>query len=164
MTENKISELSALLEFYSNRATAHASYFVAFVFGLFTIFGLAQNVANIYEQRITLLILSWVVWLSGYYCLLNFGFYSFLAERIKNAIGGDMRSTKEIEEEILNDLVLNWRFSLIRGRVFLGCIKAKKRYEELKKAPTQPSELNWWPTRIESFFNLAYWIIFSLLL
>jgi len=34
---NRIATLSALLDFYSDRAVAHASFLVAIVFGLFVI-------------------------------------------------------------------------------------------------------------------------------
>lgn len=179
LKEDKYSALSAHLDYYSDRATAHASIFIAFVFGLFAVLGIAQNASNV--ERWLLLILSWVVWTSGLYCLLNFGFYAFLASRTRYAIRGDLvlpfkefkdktvkdLSIIDIDNTIHMDLVVNWRWNIIRGYLFLGLFKTTKIYELYKDWKEQPTKkqsvtgISRMQARMEVFY-LIYWLIFAL--
>jgi hypothetical protein len=89
-----IARLAAFLDFYSDRATAHASLFVASVFGLLTVLSLVQGLNRS------------VVWLSifvyfalsyaGYFTLVRFGFFAAIAHRI----------SRELERPIGNNQML----------------------------------------------------------
>ena len=66
MSDNtKISAYSAVLEFFSSRAEAHASFFLASLFGLFTVLSIAKNTSN------------WLWWSITYWFLFGLGLYTF---------------------------------------------------------------------------------------
>lgn len=96
LEDTDYTALSALLDFHSDRATAHASFLVACVFGLFAILSLigAPNQAPhpIYS------IAYWLLWLGGLYSLLNFGYYAKKASRVRGRILKEKEALmKEIE-------------------------------------------------------------------
>lgn len=184
LNEEKYSALSAHLDYYSDRATAHASYFVAFIFGLFVVLQMAQSTNN--GERWLLLILSWVVWASGLYCLLNFGLYAFFASRTRNAIRGEPvvpfgefkdktvkdLSIIDIDNVIHMDLVVNWRRYIIRGYLFLGLFKSKltktieiyELYKDWKEKPSKKQSVKRIlrrPASMEVFYFI-YWLILFL--
>jgi hypothetical protein len=55
------SRVAALLDFYSDRATAHASLFVASIFGLVTVLAIVQAFILVNPP-----IERWIVWASEY--------------------------------------------------------------------------------------------------
>ncbi len=76
MTGDKISSLSAILDFYSDRAIAHASFFLASFFGLFTVLQIQQN------PTLGWAILYWILFLAGLYTLNRFGYYASFAQKL----------------------------------------------------------------------------------
>ncbi len=76
-----LSQLSALLEYYSGKTVAHASFFVASVFGIFTILPLIHSHP--------LLSLPYLVLAGGgTYLLLSFRYYSDISEVVHGIIHG----------------------------------------------------------------------------
>lgn len=115
MDNSDYAALSALLDFYSDRATAHASLFVACVFGLFTILA-------ILEKNIIILSLAyWFLFGSGLYELLNFGQYAKDADVIKRYI--------EIpKEKLVNDIKKQ-----VDKESFGASKSIKREYQSLKE-------------------------------
>jgi hypothetical protein len=81
--EKEIAKTTAILDFYSNRAVAHASFFLA------SIFGLVAFSAIVHELGANNYILFWsstAVFFGfsymGYYTITRFGFYAGLASAI----------------------------------------------------------------------------------
>jgi hypothetical protein len=75
------SRICALVDFYSNRAVAHASFFIASIFGLITFSAIIQQLEgkNIaWFSTVLFLGFSYV----GYYTLIRFGYYAILAEEL----------------------------------------------------------------------------------
>jgi len=75
--------LSALLDFHSDRATAHAGFLVACIFGLFTILSLIQGGVVI---KFFYSIAYWLLVFGGLYELLNFRDFAGRAQRITHFI------------------------------------------------------------------------------
>lgn len=87
-----VSRVAALLDFYSDRATAHASLFVASIFGILTLLALVQNFNSntlIFISIIAYFIFSYL----GYHTLVRFGFYADIAQRL--AVGLPQNPTME---------------------------------------------------------------------
>lgn len=93
----KISALSAALDFHSDRATAHASFFVASIFGLFTTLSLYPYASKVWLMGL-LAVSFWFIWGFGAYSLYNFGRFAAIAQGILSKIR-EMGSTTEIESE-----------------------------------------------------------------
>jgi len=104
--------LSAFLDFYSDRATAHASFLVASVFGLFSVLYLIEG-----EKLITRAILSavyWILWFGGYFSLFNFNFYAMKAHEIQRMI-----AQKQLLDHSINTYELEEYFEQQRKKVGL---------------------------------------------
>jgi len=84
LSETDYQALSALLDFHSDRAVAHASFLVACVFGLFTVLSLIKG--NALALDIVYSVAYWVLWSGGLYSLVNFGKFAAEADRIKRFI------------------------------------------------------------------------------
>jgi len=112
--------LSAFLDFYSDRATAHASFLVASVFGLFSVLYLIEG-----GDLITKVILSFVygiLWFGGYFSLFNFNFYAMKADDIKRMIAQKQLldhsiDTVELEEHFEQRRKRGGLYSSIRNRL-----------------------------------------------
>ena len=97
---NEISALSALLDFLSDRAIAHASFTIACFFGLFTVLSIMvqnQETLNIW------LWIYWVFWSFGVYCFFSFSYYATYSEKTKDQIKSVLK--KDIEKDILNEVM-----------------------------------------------------------
>jgi hypothetical protein len=86
MTENElISRAAALLDHYSSRAVAHASFFVASIFGLITFTALASegfvDMGNVWYYFLCTY-LFWIFAYLGHYTLRRFNSYASIAEAI----------------------------------------------------------------------------------
>jgi len=81
--------LAGLLEYYSNRATAHASFSIAVVFGIFTLLTLPKPRAQWYPVYSILFDLVYsALWLASIYLFLNFGWYTQIADKTKYLLLG----------------------------------------------------------------------------
>jgi len=78
--------LSVVQDFYSKRAVAHASFFVASVFGLFTVLRLIYEMNPYPASQFTLSVVYIGVWIFGGYSFLNFSFYATIANSAQKAI------------------------------------------------------------------------------
>jgi len=81
-------ERSALLDFHSDRAVAHASFFVASIFGLFAVLSIAENSP---ENRTLWTLPYWALFLIGFYSFANFSLYAVFAHKIECEIRGDVK-------------------------------------------------------------------------
>jgi len=92
-------------DFYSKRAVAHASFFVASVFGSFTILTFMERCyerlsSNGIASIMTLVLLSltyWAIGGLGFYSFMNFSNYSNLAQHAEQKGAGKV--DKEIRDE-----------------------------------------------------------------
>lgn len=84
---SKVEALVGLLDFYSDRAEAQASFLVACIFGIFTLLAIVQSINSIQDKMIqhALIILSifpYVMLSSiGFHCLRRFSVYAATAEK-----------------------------------------------------------------------------------
>ncbi|MDH5451128.1 MAG: hypothetical protein OEX77_09600 [Candidatus Bathyarchaeota archaeon] len=76
--------LSALLDFHSDRAVAHASFLVACIFGLFTVLSLI-NGENLSIDLIYSVV-YYILLFGGLYALFNFNLYATKAVDVKSVI------------------------------------------------------------------------------
>jgi len=120
--------LSALLDFYSDRAVSHATLLVACVFGLFTVLTLLKGTSV--TIKIVYTFTYWLLWASGLYELFNFNHYATEAEKIrqiiqsKPPIGGLIEKLHGEYEETLKRRGILFRF-LIRPFLFIKNIEYK---------------------------------------
>lgn len=80
---NNVDEILGLLDFYSSRAVAHASFFVASIFGLVTFSSItsqAFKISGFFYVPAFLLFLGLAY--MGYHALMRFGFYAAIAQNI----------------------------------------------------------------------------------
>ena len=84
--DDEIAKKTGLLDFYSNRAVAHASFFVA------SIFGLVAFATIVHDLTPTSFILFWLSTLVffgfsylAYYAIIRFGFYATIASIIASS-------------------------------------------------------------------------------
>jgi hypothetical protein len=77
-----VPRISALVEFYSTRAVAHASFLVASIFGLITFLAIVQqlgaNVVIYWLSVFLFLAFSYI----GFFTLTRFGFYAGIADKL----------------------------------------------------------------------------------
>ncbi len=85
--------LAALLDFYSDRATAHASFVVASTFGIYTVLFAGLDALGPFLFGLVFLVLVFV----GGYSFLNFGYYAFAAQLIRVDLLGKKREDHDEE-------------------------------------------------------------------
>lgn len=102
-------EYEVIQDFDNKRANAHASLFVASMFGLFSLLALMGRIVDrtlpsfANYAVIILLLLSYIfVWFFGLYSLLNFFFYATVAHYAKGEI------VKEKEVELIREAKRGW--------------------------------------------------------
>jgi hypothetical protein len=77
-TEQELNrQLTVAENFYSSRTVAHASFFVASIFGSFTILALMKRE---FVSSVLLSIIYWLVFLFGVFSFLNFSRYAIRAQ------------------------------------------------------------------------------------
>lgn len=89
MTEANESEklvrpgvLAPLLDFYSDRAEAQASFVVASIFGTFGLLAVVPHISSLILEILS--IIPYITfWLLGYHCLKRFGYYAGMAETVR---------------------------------------------------------------------------------
>ena len=84
-TNSKADALAGLLDFYSDRAEAHASFLLACFFGAFTLLAIVQSVEDISLTILSVMPYGMIA-LVGFHCLQRFSFYAAMAEKIKDKI------------------------------------------------------------------------------
>jgi len=94
----QISLLSGLLEFYSSRAVAQASFVVAISIGLFTLLPTFVSEIRLLYKLILHVVYIILVGLAGY-CLKRFRFYSKISDMIQYIL----REDKRLKEIIINN-------------------------------------------------------------
>jgi hypothetical protein len=123
-SNNFTDEISALLDFYSDRCTSHASFFVATIFGMFTILSL-----NSHSNDSSLLAATyWLLVVAGIYFLSKFKFYSDYSEIVKRTliyppmtrrIGGlKLSSTRDVFSYIICHVGILWASNKIVYNLF----------------------------------------------
>ena len=83
-TNEEVSKVSALLDFYSDRCVAHASFFVATLFGTFSLLSLLDDKEGL--VRIGLASTYWLLFIGSIYLLLSFSYYSGYSEKIQRIV------------------------------------------------------------------------------
>ena len=142
--EKKVEALVGLLDFYSDRAEAQASFLVASVFGLFALLSMVQNITNM-----TLVILSVIPYvmlaLIGFRCFQRFGAYASTADKIKQLLEKYADPTKLLAETVyVNGKKKKITLRESENRAFRkGSIRIMEKYKKAK------------------FIRLAFLIIFG---
>lgn len=90
--DRDVTSLAALLDFYSDRAIAHASFYLASLFGLFTVLQIAQFD---YGSQCYWVVPYWVLFFVGFYTLARFNWYATTAQEITGII-----RTEIVKEEL----------------------------------------------------------------
>lgn len=114
LDEKEIARLSAICDFHSDRAEAHASFFLAFLFGLFAILAIVASTDLPYE--ILLALPYGILFVGGLWSFANFSLYATYAEGIE----------KKLETEWISDIMKSKRkenpflelFHRIKSRVY----------------------------------------------
>jgi len=133
--EDTFKSLSIVQDFFSKRAVAHASFFVASIFGLFTILSfMEKSISRIPLSEVIwqlawdwnfarLILLSstyWFIWLFGLYSFANFNFYATLAQHAEEKIAENK------DNEIINESkkglggILKWFYDFKSGLLQKG--------------------------------------------
>ena len=101
-------KISVMADFYSDRAVAHASFFLASFFGLFSILALAQS--NQDSLKWIWAIPYWLLFLGSLYTFTNFSLYATYAEGIiQQASMYDVKEVRDaIERTQKTHLILKW--------------------------------------------------------
>ena len=102
--------LSALLDYYSDKASAEASAVVATTFGLFVVLTALGN-------RPLIFLTYWILWSAGLYFLLGFGYWAAHATRTKNFLVGktQLESCKKADAQIENLVKEHWKETFMRN-------------------------------------------------
>lgn len=83
---DKLTAQAALLDFYSDRAVAHASFLVASIFGLVTLLAIVQQMVNQTQIQIDLICFSLMPFYAfsyvGFWTLQRFGKYAAVADKM----------------------------------------------------------------------------------
>jgi len=91
--KEELDILTGLLDFYSDRATAHASFVIAGIFGIYTVL-FAESELPLPVFIPTYLALVFIV----VYSFLNFGYWATLADIVRTEFGGTKYETKIYKE------------------------------------------------------------------
>jgi hypothetical protein len=101
------TRFDALLDFYSDRAVAHASFLVASIFGLVTMLAIVQQLD---ENNIAIIWLSSVVFFGisymGYFALIRFGFYADVAQKLTKGLN-EKETLKQVKLVLKNQVKTN---------------------------------------------------------
>lgn len=82
-----VSALSAMVEFNSSRAEAHASFFIGSLFGIFTILAMVYSKENISViERQVWSFINFILILVGLYFFYNFSHYAIAADKFRQKI------------------------------------------------------------------------------
>jgi len=119
---------SAFLDFYSDRATAHASFLVAAVFGLFSVLYLILE-GNTLIPEVVLSVVYWILWFAGSFSLFKFNSYAMKAHDIKKMIAQKQLldhsiNLRELEKHFEQKRKEGVLLSLVRG-IFLWFNRSK---------------------------------------
>jgi len=126
-------QLLGLLDFYSDRATAHASLSVAVIFGIFGLLGIHRLKFEFSVANISFVIVYGVLWLAAIYLVLNFGWYTQMADSVIGLI-----SKREIEVKLFTAYRKRQPEKTIND-FFKGLLEAEWLYE--------PSRCKWFHRR-----------------
>lgn len=93
----ELAILTGLLDFYSDRATAHASFVVAGVFGIYSVLFAGKSL----DPMVLCLVYAALV-IFDIYSFLNFGYYATLADivKVKLANGHFQKYERELTKEL----------------------------------------------------------------
>lgn len=82
--ESDVAEVAALVDFYSDRAVAHASFFVASIFGTLTFLALVATLPKPVNESIYLVSILLFAGFSymGYFTLVRFRYYASLSDHL----------------------------------------------------------------------------------
>jgi hypothetical protein len=85
---SRAEALAGVLDFYSDRAEAHANFLVACIFGLFTLLAIVQNVRMHENIWFTLssMVPYGVIVIVAFHCLERFAYFAVMAQTLKMAL------------------------------------------------------------------------------
>lgn len=118
MSDSELTFLSGLLDFYSSRAIAHASFVVAGIFGIYSILSLTtKNYMILYiPPFVALLIID-------FYSFLNFSLYAEYADRIKEKLECRCKGLGITEKDRRSLSFISRLFLRVKGVFLVGTLK-----------------------------------------
>jgi len=102
--QEELAILTGFLDFYSDRATAHASFVVAELFGIYTVYFGQLMLEHRFPLWLFFLLCGALLFIN-IYSFLNFGYYATMAEIVRKKLAGTY--LKKYDDEI--------RFKLARA-------------------------------------------------
>jgi hypothetical protein len=145
------NEYEVIQDFYNKRANAHASLFVASMFGLFSLLALMGRIVDRYSfagSNLTVLILLSIsyglVWLFGLYSSLNFFFHATIAQHAEKKIVQDK------DRRIIDKAKAKWKWIPKTFADFKGPKTSNTSEEE---------ESRWFNNNKENAFVFFYFLI-----
>jgi hypothetical protein len=149
-------------DFFNKRGNAHASFFVASMFGLFNLLALMGrfvdrslfSVGNL-GVIISLLLSYGFVWFFGLYSLLNFFFYATVAQIAERKIVGEM------ESELIDEVRKSWtliprRFASVKEQTKNTSAQTSENKSEQASEQTFEVKVKWLGRNKETLFVIAY--------
>lgn len=121
--KDEYSRIGDLLEHYSSRAVAHASFFIASIFGIVTLSAIIQQLSGSMFLFLSMLLFFGFSYV-GYFTMARFGYYADLAERlaswglnqqeIMRKIPQDHESTKNLRDYFDSQTERQKQYLLVR--------------------------------------------------
>lgn len=151
-TANMLTARSALLDFYSDRAVAFASFFLASIFGLVTVLAIVQGIEDSVFLISISLFLFWAFAYAGYYTFQRFRFYADIASKLQAGKGG-LKKTARLDK---------LKFAIETGGKKTKTTNLadylKKKVEEQEQMLGQRFFMRWRDRTIKAF-DLLYWFL-----
>ena len=118
-TKEQLAIFTGLLDFYSDRATAHASFLVAGTFGIYSVLFAQENVklpSSIFCATFFALAAMCI------YSFLNFGYYATMAENMRLRLMGarSARIDAEIRDYLRREFWIFYKFREAKHHPFCG--------------------------------------------
>jgi len=143
----EVDARAALLDFYSSRAVAHASYFIASIFGIVTLLALSQNIGRVpFQNNILWDWLAVAIWFIVYAIFAYMGYYT-LGQFSKYAAYADtLRASSLALDAHLEDIKISldesgktlWE-GIFRNQI--GNLRNQKKFREAEKAEKDLEEM-----------------------
>jgi hypothetical protein len=121
-TNDSLSRISALIDFYSDRAVAHASFLIASIFGLVSF--LSLETTPDWASIFFFLGFSYV----GYFTLIRFGYYADISQKLTELFLKDLWNKKITDQDTLGEYLRKsgqFQQSLLYPKKFIYHFRSK---------------------------------------
>jgi len=149
--------LTGLLDFYSDRATTHASFVVAATFGLYTIlFSMSSNIPKTFWSILIIIVVYSSLVMLDIYSFFNFGYYAVLADITKDELEQyrfkNPEQIKKYYKKLNDEILRRSRFYYF----FVEKVKDSRSFISRKKIPI--FGIVWFITLILPFIYILLYV------